>query len=369
MVNKNHFVIPRYFTVAILGTYEDCVGTNLFFEENEQPTEAEDQLKPTPIKLNYVTKQFKIVDMQWAKLAEDPIEETTDDYDIKFKEDYDSILKKMEKGALKIEDLEIRKNDESVSDKNKEPAKVQQTETVFTKPAQPSVANKMAKKSDKQKKKAKQQNVDVNIEKYTKLECLMQLAREPLKLLPQEESCEIPNNLKVSYVYNSFKSKLLRENSHFDPFIVNYNSHTLEGAVDINRCIRQGLIKPSGNNVTIDRDTKNALLTLQNFENLSLPMRYCVLRSHMKKQKRYIHSATEKELQQVTELGVNVRDSYKIIKMLAADVKERILLKQTIVKEMKKNNEDESGTKEDNETGNVESDKDEDKSVESVISQ
>lgn len=311
-----------------IGTYEDCVGTNLFFEEDEHSTENEQLLIKTPIKLQYVTKQFKVLNMQWAKLPEDATGEVTDDYDLQFKEDYDVILKKIEKGALKIEDVQLRQRE----DIEPEPNKAQQTESV--KPVQPVVRAK-------QKKKTKPQQVDVIVEKYTKLDSLKQLAREPLKRQIAAEPCEIPNSLKASYVYNSFKNKLLQENFYFDSLVVNYNQSTLEGAVDINRCLRKGLIKLTGDHhLDINTDTKTALLSLQNFENLSLPMRYCVLRSQMKKQKRYIKSATEKEIQQVTELGVNVRDSYKILKVLAGDIKKRIFCKQTLFEGLKECSED-----------------------------
>lgn len=303
-------------SVSILGTYDDCVGTNLFFEEDEERTENENFLKKTPIKLKYVTKQFKILNMQWAKIPEDAVGDVTDDYDVKFKESYETVLKKLEKGALRIEDLEIRKDEDDNGD----------TEIVTAQPIK-TVAVKPKQSAGKRKVKLKK-NTNTKIRKFTKHECLMQLAREPLKRLTVEEICKIPPSLKRSYVYNSFKNRLLKENPHFDPFIINYNKNTLENAVDINRCIRQGLIKLPENISRINTETKAVLLNVQNLENLSLPMRYCVLRSHMKKQKRYIQNATEKELQHVTEMGVNVRDSYKIMKVLAADIKKQISLKQ-----------------------------------------
>lgn len=84
-----------------VGNYEDCVGTNVFFEEDEQAVRKVDAFsKQTPISLKYVAKQFKILDMQWAKVPEDNNNdrEVTDDYDIKFKEDYEKMLKKIEGG-------------------------------------------------------------------------------------------------------------------------------------------------------------------------------------------------------------------------------------------------------------------------------
>lgn len=83
-----------------IGTYEDCVGTNVFFEEVEElPNKDNTFKKNTPINLQYVTKQFKTLKMQWARLSDElnQIEEA-DRYDIKFKDDYETLLKKLEEG-------------------------------------------------------------------------------------------------------------------------------------------------------------------------------------------------------------------------------------------------------------------------------
>lgn len=79
------------------------MGTNVFFEEDEEPAPQTDVFsKATPIKLKYVTKQFKILNMQWAKIPEDVTEDVTDECDIKFKENYENTLKKVEKGILTL---------------------------------------------------------------------------------------------------------------------------------------------------------------------------------------------------------------------------------------------------------------------------
>lgn len=280
--------------------------------------------------------------MQWAKLPEDVTEEITDDYDIQFKENYDAVLKKIENGALRIEDLELRKRDKVTERKE------------VVKSTQPVTA-----RAKQEEKSTKQESTNLVLEKYTKMDSLMQLARQPLKRKVCEETLEIPTHLKRNYIYNKFKNKMLQNNAYFDPLVVTYNKSTLEGAVDINNCIRQGLIDLNDDQLDINSQTKNSLLTLQNIENLSLPMRYCVVRSQMKKLKRQVKNATETEIQQITELGVNMMDSYKILKMLACDIKKHISIIQTFSNEAKENGEDE----EKSEGG---SDKDGENSVESL---
>lgn len=85
------------------GTYEDCVGTNVFFEEVEGPTNKDNTFrKKTPISLKYVTKQFKTLKMHWTKLPEELNQvKETELYDVKFKEDYETLLNKLEQGNLK----------------------------------------------------------------------------------------------------------------------------------------------------------------------------------------------------------------------------------------------------------------------------
>lgn len=240
--------------------------------------------------------------------------------------------------ALKVEELGIRKEEEiQIPNNIDSPQALPETETTGFKPDLPKAGGSKGKRNSKQKREAEQQHaMNVTVEKCTKYNLLKYLAKEPLKRISTEEQCEIPDNIKADYVYHSFKNKLFQESLYFDPFVILYNQNTLEGAVDINRCIRQGLINPTDSTPDIPLEAKSAVLSIQNFENLSLPMRYCVLRSHMKKQKRFIQSATEKQVGEITEFGVNVRDAYKIMKVIAGDLKKQILLKQKFLDDLEK---------------------------------
>lgn len=242
-----------------------------------------------------------------------------------------SFIKCLLSDALKVEELGIRKEEEQEARINiNSPLTLPEIETTAFKVDLPKVGGiSKGKRNSKQKRDAEQQNaMNVTVERCTKYNLLKYLAKEPLKRITAKEQCEIPESIKADYVYHSFKNKLMQESLYFDPFVILYNQKTLEGAVDINRCIRQGLISPTNNIPDIPLETKMAVLSVENFENLSLPMRYCVLRSHMKKQKRLIQSATEKQIQEITEFGMNVRDAYKIMKVIAGDLKKQILLKQ-----------------------------------------
>lgn len=243
--------------------------------------------------------------------------------------------------ALKVEDLDVRKEEEAEeTSKTEVPTIVPQLGTTNVKADSSKVNGTRSAKTCKDKTN-RAQTTNLSVERCSKYTLLKYLAREPLRRVTQDEQCEIPDNLRNDYVYHSFKNKLLQENLFFDPFVINYNPTTLEGAADINRCIRQGLINISDcESSELQPTTKSAILNIQNFENLSLPMRYCVIRSHLKKQKRFIQSATEKQLQEITELGVNVRDSYKIMKVIADDMKQQILLRQQLFHDIKRDNEE-----------------------------
>lgn len=152
------------------------------------------------------------------------------------------------------------------------------------------------------------------------------MAYEQLKRSVPEETVTVPAKLRLNYEYYSLRNRLL-QGTRFFPFVsLDFDYNTLQGAVNINRCIRQGLLQPSEENPRIlTKEEKEAVLTLGNSQNLSIPMRYCVLRALIKKKKRYIKQATEEDLQKIDEFGVTVIHSYKLLKAVANDLKAYIL--------------------------------------------
>lgn len=160
------------------------------------------------------------------------------------------------------------------------------------------------------------------------------MAREPLKRITQEDNFEIPPQLKLNYKYHELRRQLLN-GTQFFPFIaLKYDKKTLQGAVDVNRCIRQGLIKASKQIPRIlTEEEKDSLLTFDNSENLSIPMRYCVVRKMMKTIKRFIKQNGEGSLEEMTDFELSVKDSYKLLKVVANDLKKYILKNKRVVEE------------------------------------
>lgn len=159
------------------------------------------------------------------------------------------------------------------------------------------------------------------------------MAREPLKRPTQEENFEIPPELKLNYKYHDLRRQLLK-GTQFFPFItLKYDKKTLQGAVNVNRCVRQGLIEASEEIPRIlTQDEKNSLLTLENSENLSIPMRYCVVRKMMKEIKRFIKQNGEGCLEEMTDFELTAKDSYKLLKAVANDLRMYILINKRDVK-------------------------------------
>lgn len=166
---------------------------------------------------------------------------------------------------------------------------------------------------------------DVSIEEV-KYKALKLMIHEQLKRSVPAESVTVPANLRMNYEYLNLKNKMLQGNPFFQFISLDFDSDTLEGAVDINRCIRQGLLQFSELKPRLlTEDEKKSLLTLENSQNLSIPMRYCVLRAIMKKKKRLIKQATDEELSKIDEFGVRLKDSYKLLKAVVKDMKDFIL--------------------------------------------
>lgn len=155
---------------------------------------------------------------------------------------------------------------------------------------------------------------------------LQLMTYEQLKRSILKETITVPANLRMNYEYYTLRNKLL-QGSCFFPFVsLDFEYNTLQGAVDINKCIRQGLLQPSeANPRLLTKEEKEAVLTLNNSPNLSIPMRYYVLRTLMKKKKRLIKQANEEELLKIDEFGVTLKNSYKLLKAISIDLKEYIL--------------------------------------------
>lgn len=168
----------------------------------------------------------------------------------------------------------------------------------------------------------------------SKHETLELIAREPLKRIKQEETFEIPPELKLNYKYHDLRRRLLN-GTQFFPFItLEYDKKTLRGAVDVNRCIRQSLIDTSTEIPRVlTQDEKKSLLTFENSENLSIPMRYCVVRKMMKTLKRFIKQNGEGCSEEMTDFELSVKDTYKLLKAVANDLKAYILQNKEDVQE------------------------------------
>lgn len=139
----------------------------------------------------------------------------------------------------------------------------------------------------------------------------------------QEDKVHVPRELKLNFEYYKLKNKLVRNTPVFQSIKLAYDKYTLEGAVDVARSARQGLISEEGGIPRVlTSEEKEKLLTLDNYENLSVPMRYCVLRRLMKIRKRRIKSSSVWNLQKIDkEYGVTEVEVYKLFKAVCCDLK------------------------------------------------
>lgn len=96
----NNIKVSLIQTAIITGTYQDAIGTNVFFEEDPNSEPSTNIFEKTPeFRLRYLTKQFKTLNLRWAKIPEEaelPID-PKELRDLKFKEDYETLLQKLEK--------------------------------------------------------------------------------------------------------------------------------------------------------------------------------------------------------------------------------------------------------------------------------
>ncbi|CAH0552586.1 unnamed protein product [Brassicogethes aeneus] len=296
------------------GTFKPCMGTSLFFDEVEDPKTSNDiSIKPSPIHLNHIVSQDRILSLKQVKLKK-KIEDINEDQAIKLnlKWNYKTLLEKFENGTLDFSLIDARNNFTEDKTINSHVLEITQPESSGEQDSNLDHPNEECLS-----------NVSSNLILNNKYQKLKKLARRPVKrfILPElVTKCE--QKYKESYELHNIKCQIQQPANAFFENPLPINEDTLYNAVDIERCILYGIILPSENNPRIlTNREKNALLTLDNFDNLSLPARYYVLQLQLQNLEEYAKNAPKEKLNKCDKFGRTPLETLKVYKELVSCLK------------------------------------------------
>lgn len=175
------------------GTFDNAMGTNIFFESCEAQIKPNAYSRKAPFDLNYITFQNKVLNLEPVKIKpkkpELPKEQLEIQYNLKW--DYATLLKKWDDGTLELKDLV--KGDKDIPPKEKV-KDVSEDERDNEYEEDSSVESELPEKHKKNP-----------IESDEKLEKELQIAYEKLKLLAQRPVKRKTDEEKVQECEDKYK--------------------------------------------------------------------------------------------------------------------------------------------------------------------
>ncbi|KAI4457475.1 transcription initiation factor iiic tfiiic polypeptide 6-related [Holotrichia oblita] len=309
MVNINSdYPLVQVGNFVFEGRYEDFLGTKVFFMEDKNHVPSDNVfVREALIHLKYVTKTAKIMQLKWRKLPTNVVSvDSKECLDLQFKESYNEVLEKFEKGALDIKDIIYDlKNQESAMLVNSSNEKSETKDVI-------NVEN--ANQVDNNHKDEETEN-----DKY---KILRNLAQTPVKQKEIQKVYEVnkenlaqPGNVENFAVLH----QLFLQNVTLKKVNIIENEGDFNKYVDIEKSIKDGVIYKSENGEITD-EQKILLLAESNFDNFTLPMKLAYLTEQLEEYKRIRNMKRAAILQEVDEFGRTFKDRYKLLKTITREI-------------------------------------------------
>lgn len=114
---------------------------------------------------------------------------------------------------------------------------------------------------------------------------------------------------------------------------IEINENNLAKCIDVNRCILYGILKPSIKSPRIlTPKEKIAVLTLDNFDNLSISTRHYVICNVVEKLNKQLENMSNEKLQKVDEYGRTLLETLEIYQKLCHSLYKRIAgIKEAVI--------------------------------------
>ena len=143
-----------------------------------------------------------------------------------------------------------------------------------------------------------------------KYEKLKRLARRPVRRMKSPERVEeCEPQFRNAFEYHNLERQVCQSSDYFRSVSCPIVEKSFVGGVDIDRCILQGLLPAAADvNYVLTKDEQKRILNVDNFENLSIPARYLVLKECVSQIEDLIESTSGEELKECDENGRTIVD-------------------------------------------------------------
>lgn len=319
--NKNPLV--QINDMIFKGTYDYSVGTNLFFKKTSNSCVTDFPFQqPINVRLEMIEAQTKVLNCKQMRVpptsAIIPI--NSDNIQYNFTWSYEELLNKFDQSHLNLKDM-IKHEDHEV-----------RQEEAINQVCQKGETSPISIESNKV------ENIEINYNEISKVdeqggvypeleaayENLQMLARKPVKHKVIDEIVECDPIYCSSYEFKNIECKVL-EPPHFSYFNNHKNFDNISDCIDINRCVRLGIVESSNNfpRVLSDNERKR-VLTIENFEYLNLTARYLVILHLREELEKQINSNSIEENSKKDEFSHSPIETLNIFHKLLSSLKKRI---------------------------------------------
>lgn len=338
----------------------------IFLEETEDLKEENICVPKSPISLEYKTKCSKCLKLNWLQIPDDVIQIPDEELvDLDLDQDYRTVLNKLKEGILNVEDIvkkpkskeekqsSIKENVVKITDKEKsknkgikenkevsENVEMNNRETEIKEFSSECLKEngKAIEGQSKVEPNSKKKYIKEAITKDTKsstptlefqskksnFDSLLKLAKAPVKKLQSTDKIlkASPNHLidpEKTKDINILK-QLYLQNLALKDIETNINLNQIDKHVNLENSIKEGILKRSNLKAPLSEEEKNALISIENIHNLSLPLQLAVLVTQLKVEKENLSSLKEEELREQDKYGRTAKDRYRILKSFAKDI-------------------------------------------------
>ncbi|XP_050308152.1 uncharacterized protein LOC126744684 [Anthonomus grandis grandis] len=310
------------------GSYDYCLGTNMFLEKSTEPPAEDDFPFPekAPFKFKLTECTPKILNLKEMKLPTS-IEQlfiAKSNVQYNWSYDYKELLKQFENGTLDLNDL-VKKDDQGeeklVAHKTIEPDEENKAEKPEEDCPKETIESIMDI-SDLSKVDVPEQVLTDDLKReYEKLQLL---ARTPVRRAIPVEEAPCDPQFRKEYDYKSIECKILK------PPLFSYLKHAkksthFEDCINLDRCVTLGLLSPSKSHPRVlTEEEKTKLMRIENFENLDLTARYSVISMYIEELELHISRNTPEQNAAKDEFGRSPVETLEIFRRLAAALEKRI---------------------------------------------
>nr|CAI5822272.1 unnamed protein product [Callosobruchus analis] len=327
------------------GTYDYAMGTNIFLDTEENTEKGDAFCKKPPIKATVFLKQNKVLLLKPVKVCPKKIEITPEvkNLTFSFKWDYKTLLDKLEDGTLRLHETILT----TEAEPDKKPGRCESANKTKTKDHNEREAGEVKEIQVQQEEEPKRHKVTAmevtdipdkqrkkefqNKRQVQKLEAeyekLKVLAWRPTRRIAEDELIEeCDSKFQSSYEFQNIERQILKPCDAFktEP-VSNIDEETLSNCVDIDRCVLYSILSPSSDFPRIlSPEERKKVLRLDNFDNLSLSARYCVIKEEVELLEKSIDTLPDHELTAKDEFGRTPKETLEIYRKLEQTLKRRI---------------------------------------------